>query len=38
MENQELLFKNEYEQFYTMAENSQAFKEFCKDAFGEDFS
>ncbi|MBQ5673594.1 MAG: methyltransferase domain-containing protein, partial [Lachnospiraceae bacterium] len=38
MENQELLFKNEYEKFYTMAENSQAFKAFCKDAFGEDFS
>ena len=31
-------WKNEYEKFYTMAENSQAFKTFCKDAFGEDFS
>ena len=34
----ELLFYNEYEEFYAMAENSMAFKHFCMDAFGEDFS
>ena len=33
-----LLFYNAYEDFYTMASHSQAFQEFCKDAFGEDFS
>ncbi len=33
-----MLFYNEYEQFYAMAEASNAFKVFCKDAFGEDFS
>lgn len=38
MNRNELLFYNEYEQFYAMAEASNAFKVFCKDAFGEDFS
>lgn len=33
-----LLFYNEYEQFYKMAESSAAFRKFCKDAFGADFS
>ena len=34
----ELLFHNEYEQFYRMTEESKAFGKFCLDAFGEDFS
>lgn len=34
----ELLFYNEYEQFYRMAQESKAFKGFCETAFGEDFS
>lgn len=34
----EPLFYSEYEQFYKMAEQSVAFKRFCKDAFGEDLS
>ena len=34
----ELLFSKEYEQFYKMVEESAAFKRFCADAFGEDFS
>ena len=38
MSEKELLFYNEYEQFYEMAGKSAAFKNFCKDAFGEDFS
>lgn len=38
MDNKEPLFYNEYEQFYGMTEGSEAFKSFCKDAFGEDFS
>ena len=38
MENNELLFYNEYEQFYKMTEESKAFKNFCREAFGEDFS
>ena len=38
MNKEELLFYDEYESFYTMAEKSDAFREFCKDAFGEDFS
>ena len=38
MNKKDLLFYNAYEEFYTMAENSQAFKLFCKDAFGQDFS
>lgn len=36
MEN--LLFYNEYEQFYLMAKESAAFKVFCEKAFGKDFS
>lgn len=35
---QELLFYNEYEQFYKMAGKSEVFKKFCIKAFGEDFS
>ena len=35
---EDLLFYNEYEQFYKMAENSHAFRSFCKDAFGDDLS
>ena len=38
MGNQDLLFYEEYEQFYKMAESSKAFRDFCRDAFGEDFS
>ena len=38
MSDKELLFYREYEQFYEMAEGSSAFKNFCRDAFGEDFS
>lgn len=38
MDKQDLLFYEEYEQFYGMAENSVAFRDFCRDAFGEDFS
>lgn len=38
MNKQDLLFYNAYEEFYTMAELSNAFQAFCKDAFGEDFS
>lgn len=38
MNKQELLFYNEYEEFYTMAEQSEVFQLFCKDAFGADFS
>ena len=38
MERQDLLFYNEYEQFYIMAKESKAFCTFCKKAFGEDFS
>lgn len=38
MNKKDLLFYDAYEEFYTMAENSQAFKLFCKDAFGQDFS
>lgn len=34
----ELLFYNAYEEFYEMANKSNAFRAFCKDAFGEDFS
>ena len=34
----DLLLYNEYEQFYSMTNQSNAFKSFCKDAFGEDFS
>ena len=38
MNNNELLFYNEYESFYHMAEHSPAFGNFCKDAFGADLS
>lgn len=38
MSNKELLFYDEYERFYKMAENSKAFRNFCREAFGEDFS
>ena len=38
MSNKELLFYDEYERFYEMAEESRAFRDFCKAAFGEDFS
>lgn len=34
----DLLFYSAYEEFYAMAEKSDAFKKFCHDAFGEDFS
>ena len=36
--NTNLLFYDEYEQFYKMAGESRAFKDFCRDAFGQDFS
>lgn len=35
---EKLLFYNEYEHFYEMAEKSDAFRSFCKEAFGDDFS
>lgn len=38
MNKNDLLFYNAYEEFYIMAGKSIAFKAFCKDAFGEDFS
>lgn len=38
MDKKELLFYDAYQEFYAMARNSNAFKAFCKDAFGEDFS
>ena len=38
MNKKELLFYDAYEAFYTMAKTSKAFRAFCKDAFGEDFS
>ena len=38
MEKENLLFYNEYEEFYEMAEKSTAFQTFCHDAFGQDFS
>lgn len=34
----DLLFYSAYEEFYTMAAKSNAFQNFCTDAFGEDFS
>lgn len=34
----DLLFYNEYEEFYSMVKHSSAFRAYCKDAFGEDFS
>lgn len=38
MNKNELLFYDAYEAFYAMAGKSNAFRSFCKDAFGEDFS
>lgn len=38
MNKNDLLFYSAYEEFYTMAAQSQAFKNFCLDAFGADFS
>lgn len=38
MEKKKLLFYDEYESFYEMAEKSAAFRTFCCDAFGQDFS
>ena len=38
MSKSELLFYDAYEDFYKMAKESKAFRAFCKDAFGEDFS
>ena len=35
---EDLLFYNEYEQFYLMSKGSNAFKHFCEKAFGRDFS
>ena len=35
---EDLLFYNEYEQFYLMSKESDAFKHFCEKAFGRDFS
>lgn len=34
----ELLFYREYEKFYSMAAKSKAFRDYCQDAFGADFS
>lgn len=38
MNKKDLLFYDAYEEFYAMAEKSNAFQSFCKDAFGKDFS
>lgn len=38
MDKNQLLFYDAYEDFYKMAEHSNAFRSFCADAFGEDFS
>ena len=38
MNKKKLLFYSAYEEFYTMAAKSNAFQNFCTDAFGEDFS
>ena len=38
MNKNDLLFYSAYEEFYAMAAGSEAFKNFCRDAFGEDFS
>lgn len=35
---EDLLFYDAYEEFYQMTGDSKAFSEFCKEAFGEDFS
>lgn len=37
-EKENLLFYSAYEEFYTMADTSKAFRNFCIDAFGSDFS
>ena len=38
MDKKELLFYDAYEEFYEMARRSEAFRLFCRDAYGEDFS
>ena len=38
MNKNDLLFYSAYEEFYAMAAKSNAFKSFCLEAFGEDFS
>lgn len=38
MDKKELLFYDAYEAFYAMAKTSRAFRAFCRDAFGADFS
>lgn len=38
MDKRGLLFYNEYEKFYRMAERSEVFGEFCRNACGEDMS
>lgn len=38
MSKKDLLFYDEYEQFYSMAGKSKVFKKFCEKAFGKDFS
>ncbi|MDE6592595.1 MAG: hypothetical protein K2K57_05975 [Oscillospiraceae bacterium] len=38
MNKNDLLFYNEYEKFYKMAEKSAVFEEFCRTACGEDLS
>jgi len=38
MNKNDLLFYTAYEEFYAMASESKAFQNFCKDAFGADFS
>lgn len=38
MSEQDMLFYKEYERFYAMTETSEAFREFCMQAFGADFS
>lgn len=38
MNKDNLLFYNEYEEFYDMAKSSGAFRAYCEDAFGQDFS
>jgi 2-polyprenyl-3-methyl-5-hydroxy-6-metoxy-1,4-benzoquinol methylase len=38
MKKETLLFYNAYQQFYQMADRSDAFRAFCRDAFGSDFS
>ena len=38
MNKENLLFYNEYEMFYEMADKSEVFREYCEKAFGADFS